>query len=68
MGAYGSSGDDSSVSLPDDEGEEGYFPNVGEIPPEEPEDIELYDIEARSDGEVYEIMFVVDISSTGAEI
>lgn len=43
--------------------------NVGETPPEEePDDIELCDIEDRSDGEVYEIMFVVDISSTGAEI
>lgn len=43
--------------------------NVGDIPPEEePDDIELCDIEDRSDGEVYEIMFVVDISSTGAEI
>lgn len=45
-------------------GEEGNFADVGE--PEE--EIDEYEFDERSEGAVYEIMFVVDINATGADI
>jgi hypothetical protein len=59
------------VSSPEEEGEEGEvgnFADVGEEPAEESELIELWDTDWRSEGEVYESIFVVEINSTGAEI
>lgn len=72
LGLYESSADDKSVSSPDDgehgeegeEGEEGKLRDVGDPF----EDMELWDMEHLSDGEVYDIMLVVDINSTGEEI
>jgi len=64
----GEGGSVASVSEPElvENGEEGNFEDVGDDDADE--DIELADWDVRSDGEVYEIMFVVEMSATGADI
>jgi len=58
----------ASVSEPEPEenGEDGNRAEVGDDDAEE--DIELTDCDGRRFGEVYEIIFVVEMSATGADI